>query len=219
MPTSNLRFLLFASVWLAPFAARGQLATVSPFMAPAGAGASATTADAPLEFRGVAEMPDGPAFRVVDPARRRGAWVKLNERDTELGVMVKQHDPERETVTVEQQGRTFTLALHQSKVSSSGAAIMTTARMTPPPQMQVPTIAAMNVPPPAAPLQQAQLDAVTAAVAQRRALREQAAQQINQGMRMAPQVVQPPQPQRAQNAPAQNQNGRNGQNNNPRRDR
>ncbi len=209
MPTPILRPLVFASVLLAVASARAQLASSSPFLPPRGAaGAAAPTADAPLEFRGLAELPDGPAFRVVDPTHKKGAWVHLNERDPDLGFIVKQHDAEHDTVTVEQAGRTFTLALHQSKVSSAGAAMMNPGMI--PQQMQAPTVAAMAQQPPAAPLQQAQIDAVAAAVAQRRALRDQAAQQINQGVRIAPQVIQQQQQQRAQNAPAQNQTGQNG---------
>lgn len=177
----------------------------------------ALTANAPLEYRGVAELPGGAAFRVVDPARKTGVWVKLNELDPELGVVVKQHDAEHETVVVEYQGRTLTLPLHQSKVASAGAAMPNPANLVmPPPAALAPTPAA----PPALAAQQAQLDAVAAAVAQRRALREQAQQQIQQGAALAPQVIQQQQQQRAQNAqnsPAatQNQNGQtnaNGQN-------
>jgi hypothetical protein len=209
MPTPIARPLICASLLLAAITARAQLATVSPFLPPAARGGAAPTADAPLEFRGIAELPGGPAFRVVDPARKRGVWVHLNEHDTELDVTVKQHDAARETVTVEQQGRTFTLALHQSKVASSGAATATAAML--PAQMQVPTIASMAQQAPAAPLQQSQIDAVAAAVAQRRALRDQAAQQINQGVPLAPQVIQ----QRAQGAANPNQTGQNA--NNPNR--
>ncbi len=206
MPTLISRPLLFASVLLTAVGARAQLATASPFMPPPGSpGGAAPTADAPLEFRGVAELPNGLAFRVVDPAHKIGAWVHLNERDPDLGVIVKQHDPAHDTVTVEHQGRTLTLALHQSKVASSGA-VMPNAL---PQQMQVPTIAGMAQRPPAAPLQQAQIDAVAAAVAQRRALRDQAAQQINQGVRIAPQVIQQQQAQRAQGAVNQNPTGQN----------
>lgn len=220
MPIPIVRPLVCASLLLVAVTARAQLATVSPFLPPVGKGSAAPTADAPLEFRGVAELPDGPAFRVVDPSKKRGSWVRLNERDADLGVIVKQHDPVHDTVTVEQQGRTFTLALHQSKVASSGAAMANAVVM--PPQMQVPTIASMAQQPPAPPLQQSQIDAVAAAVAQRRALRDQAAQQINRGVPVAPQVIQQQQEQRAQGAANQagqnannpnRQNGQNGQNN------
>lgn len=201
MPTLVLRPVLFASILLATGVARAQLATVSPFLPPSGSrGAAAPTADAPLEFRGVVELPDGPAFRVVDPARKTGAWVRLNERDPDLGVLVKQADAAHDTVTVEHQGRTFTLALHQSKIASAGPAMVTAMAASPLTRVPVMTTTAQPL---SVPLQQAQIDAVAAAVAQRRALRDQAAQQINQGVRLVPQVIQP-QPQRA---PGQNSAG------------
>ena len=195
--------------------ARAQLAAFSPFVPPQGArGAAAPTANAPLEFRGVADLPGGSAFRVVDPARRAGSWVRLNEPDPDIGFVVKQHDAEHDTLVVEYQGRTLTLPLHQSKVVSAGAATPNGFNAGPP-QPAPPATPATPAAPPALAVQQAQLEAVAAAVAQRRALREQAQQQIQQGVPVAPQVIQQQQAQRAQdaqNAAAQNQNGQNGQN-------
>jgi hypothetical protein len=203
---------------LATASVRAQPATVSPFMPPPAArSAEAPTANAPLELRGIAELPGGTAFRVVDPARKAGAWVKLNEPDSELGVVVKQHNAAQETVVVEYQGRTLTLPLHQSKVASSGAAMPNPVNLVmPPPAALAPTPPA----PSALAAQQAQMDAVAAAVAQRRALREQAQQQIQQGV---PVVMPPAQPpargangaQSIQNGAtnASGQNGRSGQTN------
>ena len=215
LPRSIPSLLAVAAALLAGEPARAQLVAVSPFMPPSGArGVGALTANAPLEYRGVAELSGGAAFRVVDPARKTGVWVKLNELDPELGVVVKQHDAEHETVVVEYQGRTLTLPLHQSKVASAGASMPNPANLAmPPPAALTPTPAA----PPALAAQQAQLDAVAAAVAQRRVLREQAQQQIQQGASLAPQVIEQQQQQRAQNSPAtpQTQNGQtngNGQN-------
>ncbi len=209
-PTRFNCLLALGTMLLLSASARAQLAAASPFLPPAGAGsAAASTSNAPLEFRGVADLIGGREFRVVDPARKAGVWVHLNERDPELGIIVKQHDPENETVLVEQQGRTFTLQLHQSKVASAGAPMMT---------MNLPN----SIPPQPAPggavgpqpvtLQQQQLDAVAAAVAQRRALREQAQQQIGQAGTLASPALQMPPAQRTQttsNASQQNQGGQN----------
>ena len=218
-PRLLIQFVAFNAALSVGAPARAQLAALSPFMPPAGSrGSSAPTSNAPLEFRGVADLPGGPAFRVVDPARKSGAWVHLNEPDPELGFVVKQHDAEHETVVVEHQGRTYTLSLHQSKVSSAGAPQamqMTPQNLLLPPSAATAAVAAQ----PAVPIQQAQLDAVAAAVAQRRALREQAQQQVSQGVPLAPQVIQQQQQQRAQNAQnaaaqtqadQNNQNGQNG---------
>lgn len=207
-PSRSLPFLCAGVLLAAAAGARAELATKSPFLPPQGAQSSAPTADAPLEFRGIADLPGGPAFRVVDPARKMGVWVHLNERDPDLGITVKQADAAHDTVTVEHQGRTITLALRQSKVSSSGAAMPNAIVGAPQLQMQM-QAATIAQQAPAAPVQQAQLDAVAAAVAQRRALREQATQQISQGVPIAPQVIQQQQQQRAQNAANQAQNGPN----------
>ena len=192
-----LAVALFA---LAP--SRAQLTTVSPFSAPpTSSGSNAPTANAPLEFRGVAELPGGTTFRVVDPARKVGAWARLNEPDPDLGFVVKQHDAAHETVVVEFQGRMLTLPLHQSKVSSGGVPLPNPATLVMPPP---PALAATPPAPSALAAQQAQLDAVAAAVAQRRALRDQAQQQIQRGL---PVVVPPVQPQGQATRPGKNQNG------------
>ena len=182
--------------------ADAQLAAGSPFLPPAGArDANAPTSNAPLEFRGVADLPGGLAFRVVDPARKAGAWVRLNEPEPDLGFVVKQHDAAHETVVVEHQGRTFTLLLHQSKVAAGGAPMplpLPTQNLILPPSAASAAVAAQAAP---TAIQQQQLEAVAAAVAQRRALREQAQQQVNQSVPLALQLIQQQQQQqRAQNA-------------------
>ena len=194
----------------AMFAARGgaQLAAVSPFAPTQTAAAvGAPTPGAPLEFRGTMESAEGTLFCIRDPARKAGAWVKLNEREPTLDFVVKQHEGsgDNDTVVVEQGGRSFTLPLHSAKVVSSGAA----GNLAPPPPMPqyIP-----NVPPavinsvvvnPTPADEQRRLEAVAAEVARRRALREQATQQINQGVPVAPQVIQD---QRAQQQQQQQQN-------------
>jgi hypothetical protein len=181
-------------------------------MPPQSAGGSAPTQSAPLEFGGYMDSPsEGRLYRITvkDPARKTGgpgAWVRLNERNAELDVMVKQHDESQKpaTLVVEHQGKTLTLAEKESKIVSSGAA----PQMMPQPQ---PAVAQPPAPPvPAAVTQavvlnptpadeQRRLEAVAAEVARRRALREQATQQVG-GQPAQPQTVplQPPvqQPQR-----------------------
>jgi hypothetical protein len=175
--------------------ARAQLATVSPFLPAAAAAANAPTAGAPLEFRGVLEDSDGLKFRIVDPARKTGVWMKLNERDPNLDCVVKQHsgEGEQETVVVEQGGRTYTLAVHTAKVVSSGAGGQPMAAPPPglPAGMPPAIVNTVNVNPTPA-QEQARLQAVADEVARRRALREQAAQQVNQGQAaaVAQQVIQ-----------------------------
>ncbi len=179
-------------------AGQAQIAAKSPFMAPQAAANNAPTAGAPLEFRALIETAEGVQFRLYDPAKKSGTWVKLNERNPELDVLAKQLDDGGKTLTVEHQGRTLTLAMREAKVVSSGSA----AQAMPPPPQGVPMPApAPNVAPavtqavvlnPTPADEQRRLEAVAAEVARRRALREQATQQIGQG---APQPMQQPQMQ------------------------
>lgn len=179
--------------------ARAQVAAKSPFMPPAGAApAAAAASDAPIEFRGLMDMGGGLQFRLYDPARKTGSWVKLNERNAELEVLAKKHDPTGETLTVEYKGRTLTLAMRKPKVVSAGTA----AQMLPPPPSASasPPAPAANVMPavtqsvvlnPTPADEQRRLEAVAAEVARRRALREQATQQLNQGAPPAPAMTPP----------------------------
>jgi hypothetical protein len=159
--------------------ADAQLTTSSPFLPLKATDAAAPTAGAPLELRGVTDLGDGMNFRLVDTGpKKNGAWVRLNERDSDLGVLAKQYDAASEMLTVEYQGRILTLAMHQAKVASSGAAPNIPMGGIPMP-MGIPPVAAVN----ATPVQEQQrLEAVAAEVARRRQLREQAAQQVGQGV-------------------------------------
>jgi len=192
--------------------AGAQDALVSPFMpVPTAGGVGAPTPGAPLEYRGIMEGKDGALFRIVDPSKKIGAYVRLNEREPNLDFVVKQHEGsgDNDTVVVEQSGRTFTLPLRSAKVVSSGAAGQ---GFVPPPPQQVtnmpPAIANSVVVNPTPADEQRRLEAVAAEVARRRALREQATAQINQGVPVAPQVIQQQQQMRQQNTqPPGNQQG------------
>lgn len=175
--------------------AGAQPASSSPFLPPSAANVAAPTAGAPIEFRGIMETGEGMRFRLYDPVRKSGAWVKLNERDTTLDVVAKQFNatPDSETLVVEHQGRTLTLAQRVSKVVSSGSAVQ---NMAPPPVLtNVPPAVTQSVVVNPTPADEARrLEAVASEVARRRALREQASQQMGQSQPMpAPQPqVQPP---------------------------
>lgn len=192
------------------------LAGKSPFL-PSGSsgGASTPTAGAPLEFRGTMVTAEGIKLRIVEPARKNGAWLLVNERDPSLEFVVKQYDPEHDTVKVEYQGQTLTLAQHVAKVASSGAP-QNPGQNFPPggiPGMP-PSIAQSVVVNPTPADEQRRLDAVAAEVARRRAMREQAAQQVSQGVQLAPQVIQQQQDQvraqrQAQQAQTLNATGQN----------
>lgn len=184
------RFALAGLVLAAAGQASAQLANKSPFLPPQAAAAGAATAGAPLEYRGYIETGGGLQFRIYDPAKKMGAWVKVNERHLEFDLTVKQHDEGQKTLTVEYQGKSHTLAERVPKVVSSGTAM----QAMPPPIAPAPTNVAAAVtqsvvlnPTPAD--EQRRLDAVAAEVARRRALREQATQQMSQGA--APQMSVP----------------------------
>lgn len=168
-----------------PLRLMAQVASKSPFLPAAGsAAASAPTAGAPLEFRAYMDLGGSAQYRLYDPAKKAGVWVKLNEKNAEFGVVAKQHDEGQKTLTIEHQGRTLTLALRESKVVSAGSApqAMPPPQMGPPPPANVsPAVTQTVVLNPTPADEQRRLEAVAAEVARRRALREQATQQINQG--------------------------------------
>lgn len=196
------------------------LAGKSPFL-PTGdsAGAAAPTADAPLEFRGTMVTSEGIKLRIVEPARKNGAWLLVNERDPSLDFVVKQYDAEHDTVKVEYQGQMLTLAQHVAKVASAGAPQYPVPGPPGGVMAMPPSIAQSVVVNPTPADEQRRLDAVAAEVARRRALREQAAQQVSQGLPLAPQVIQQQQEQmrvqqqarqaQTQNPVGQNAGGRN----------
>lgn len=172
-----------------------QLAKTSPFMPAQAAPSSAPTAGAPLEFRGFLKTAEGTLYRVNDPARKTGSWVKLNERDPTLEVLAKAHDPDQNTLTVEYQGKTLTLAGREAKIVSSGSAAqpmpVPMPAPAPPPTNVAPAVTQSVVVNPTPADEQRRLEAVAAEVARRRALREQAAQQAGPGG-AAPMIPPPP---------------------------
>ncbi|MSU72952.1 MAG: hypothetical protein EXS43_11520 [Opitutus sp.] len=189
--------------------APAQLAGSSPFLPPQTSGAGAPTAGAPLEYRGFIDTPAGTQYRVYDPARKAGEWIKINEPNSVLNVVAKQYDEARNTLVVEYQGRAYTLAAREAKVVSAGNA----AQAMPPPAPvpvpgpggMAPAVTQSVVVNPSPADEQRRLEAVATEVARRRALREQAAQQMGPGA--VPQAAPQTQSQPAQNQP-NNQRGR-----------
>jgi hypothetical protein len=166
----------------ASITARAQLASRSPFLPPQAANAPSPTQGATLEFRGTMETPEGGLqVRIYDPAHKVGAWLKVNERDATLDALIKQYDDAHSSVTLEHEGKLITLAQHEAKIASSG---MVQPMAPPMPQAalpnMLPAVTQSVVPNPTPQQEQARLEAVAAEVARRRALREQAQQQLNQ---------------------------------------
>ncbi|HUR59474.1 MAG TPA: hypothetical protein VM029_17285 [Opitutaceae bacterium] len=174
-------------------AAQAQLVSSSPFMAPQGSGPNPTQG-APLEWRGYISTPEGTQYIVYDPARKLRSFLKVNEKDSTLDVVVKQFDSDNNMLTIEYQGKALTLEERKAKIVSSGNA----AAMPPPqplpaqagPQV-MPAVTQSVVVNPTPAEEQRRLEAVAAEVARRRALREQA--QTNMPQQVA--IPQPGQPQ------------------------
>jgi len=184
-----LRHLAAAGFVLACVASvRAELAASSPFLPTAASSAATPTAGAPLEFRGLIDLPDeGVKVRIYDPAKKAGAFLRVSERDATLDLVVKQYDAAHDTATVEYHGQTLVLQMHESKVTSSGAAMPN----IPMGGIPMPTAVAQPVTPNATPADdQRRLEAVAAEVARRRALREQSAQQTIQGIPATQQAAQ-----------------------------
>lgn len=160
--------------------AAAELIKVSPFLPPQSA-VAAPTQNAPLEYRGSMEVDNVEQYRIVDPSRKVGTWLKVGERDDNLNLVLKQHDADRETVVVEQGGQTMTLAMKAAKVVSAGHVPQMVAPAVPQPAPNVsPAVLQTVVPNPTPADESRRLEAVAAEVARRRALREQAAQQAAQ---------------------------------------
>jgi hypothetical protein len=184
------------------------LAAKSPFMAGPAAAGTAPAENTPLEFRGFMETAGGVQYRLYDPAKKSGIWVKLNERNADFGVVAKQHDSVKEALTIEFQGKTLTLPVRKAKVVSSGNAAQAVPPAAAPAPANVPAAVTQAVvlnPTPAD--EQRRLDAVAAEVARRRALREQAARgQGGPAPGVAPQVMPLPAPNPGAPGPAAPQN-------------
>src|ERR1051326_9205579 len=115
--------LLIAAVVLSIGALRAhaELAAKSPFMPEGGQSIVAPTAGAPLEFRGVTSSDGSTRFSIFDPSRKVGQWVGMNESGYDFSV--KKYDADSDTVTVDYQGRSMTVALRTPKVASLGNAV------------------------------------------------------------------------------------------------
>lgn len=186
-----LRRLLCAVMALGGAVQAGaQLSGNSPFMSPQ-PGAPGPTQGAPLEYRGYMVTSEGTQYVVFDPVRKARAFLKLNERDANLEVLVKQFDDKNDMLTIEYQGKTLTLEERKSKIVSSGnPALMALPQPLQAPPNVMPAVTQSVVLNPTPAEEQRRLEAVAAEVSRRRALREQAQQQMNQGG--SPQVAVPP---------------------------
>lgn len=194
MPSTRPLSLVAALVFLAGATAslRADGGT-SPFLPPAAAAAATAPAkDATLELRGIMSVGDEQMFSIYDATRKTSAWTRLNE--TGRDYIVRSYDTAKDTVTIDYQGRTLTLALHTAKVAAAP-----TSPSGPPGAGP----AAPNLPPIGGPVvlnptpadEQRRLEAIAAEVNRRRLLRQQAIQANRAaGGQVTPQSPQSGQP-------------------------
>jgi hypothetical protein len=150
----------------------------SPFLPPTAAADSAPTADATLELRGIMSAGEGYMFSIYDSAHKNSAWARLNE--TGHPFVVRSHDEARDSVTVEYQGRTLTLALRTAKVASAPVNLPQPPQAAPAPGGPQP-IGGPVVLNPSPADEQRRLEAIAAEVNRRRMIRQQALQASRQG--------------------------------------
>jgi hypothetical protein len=175
----------------------------SPFLPAAGMAATAQQA-APLELRSILKEGGEYEFSLYDAAKKSSTWARLNEPGHDF--MLKAYDSEKETVTVEQKGRTYKLALKEAKI-----ALMAATQGQPPMIAGVPLNGAQASLPPGAPpqigsfppgggrgppgstpsLTPEQLRNLEADINRRRELRRQASSAQPGGAPMTPPTAQP----------------------------
>jgi hypothetical protein len=149
----------------------------SPFLPPAAPTDSAPTADATLELRGIMAAGEGYMFSIYDSTNKSSVWSRLNE--TGHPFVVKSHDESRDSVTVEHQGRTLTLALRTAKVAA--APLHQPQQAQPAPGQNAPQpIGGPVVLNPSPADEQRRLEAIAAEVNRRRMIRQQALQASRQ---------------------------------------
>ncbi len=188
-----------------PLTADSNLLENSPFLPPNVSGAAGAVA-APLELRSIIREGGEYEFSLYDTAKRQSTWVKLNEAGHDF--VVKGFDPADESVTVEQQNRTYKLALKEVKITPLAIVAVPGANQPPMPAgfppgamplpggraqpgTAVPAMgrtAAMPGPTPA--LTPEQLRNLEADINRRRELRRQAAAAMAQPSPSAPQPQQ-----------------------------
>jgi len=145
----------------------------SPFLPASTSGGGAPTEGAPLQYQGYIRGSDGTKYRLYDPARKSGEWVRIDERNANLDVVVKAFSEEHKTLTVEHQGRTLTLAERVPKIVSAGSAPKVPARAAVAGVTMPAAVTRSVVVNPTKADEQRRLEAVAAEVARRRALRQQ----------------------------------------------
>lgn len=135
---------------------------------------------------------DSYKFSIYDSAKRMSTWLGLDDVGREF--VVRSYDEARDTVTVDYQGRTLTLALKTAKVASAPAMAQPAANFVPPPPAPQPIGGPVVLNPTPAD-EQRRLEAIAAEVNRRRMIRQQALQASRQAAAQGnqPAPARPPQ--------------------------
>jgi hypothetical protein len=114
-----LAAMLGASLLLASTArAESNLLQNSPFL-PSDISASSAQPTSPFELRSVLIEDGQYEFSLYDIARKQSTWIFLNKPVD--GLLVRSFDAANRAITVEQRGRTYTLALKEAKIAALGS--------------------------------------------------------------------------------------------------
>jgi hypothetical protein len=146
---------------MAPVAAQTAGADRSPFLPPTVAGGAGDALAGPngIELRGVMTAAGVTKYNIYDPTKKTSYWVGVNEAAD--GFVIKNADPDRNSVTLSVGGQLVPLALKESKIAQGFG------------QSFAATMPVVLNPTPAD--EQRRLQAVADEVRRRRLLREQAA--------------------------------------------
>lgn len=146
-------------------------------------------ANTPLEFRGTFVDNGERFFSILDTASRRAEWVSLNESGRAF--TVKNYDPEKESITLDFQGRALDLKLHSARITAMPMPQPAVANNAPQPGGGGPQ-SRPNVQPTTTEAQR--LAQVAEEIRRRRALRQQAQQGNQPQNQPVSPIPVPPQP-------------------------
>jgi hypothetical protein len=123
LPISVMNLVDFCCRRIVPFLAAAALAgplaaasllESSPFLPPNTGGGPVANGSAPLELRSILKTGESYEFSLYDTGKKQSTWVTVNEPGHDF--LVKAFDPVHDTVTVEQQNRTYQLALKEARI-------------------------------------------------------------------------------------------------------
>jgi hypothetical protein len=91
----------------------------SPFGRADAVAENAGTPSPELELRGIMSTPSGIQYCIYDPGRKSSVWASVE--DAGNGFLVRSGNPDQDEVTIQEDGRTVTLRMHEGKVTAAQA--------------------------------------------------------------------------------------------------